>query len=378
MMKNTTHSECMRPTRVEVTLDVLADNYRLISDFVGRAKVMPVLKADAYGHGLIPCAKRLEQVGADIFGVAFLEEALQLRSAGIGKPILALGGVSGSQVATFIENDIDITASSIMKLEAIDSMAAELGKKARVHLKIDTGMERIGQHYYTSEKFLEAALRAKNCELIGVFSHFVKAEDDGRDFTELQLERFLESISFFEKRSIPMPLRHMANSGAILQYPDAHLDLVRPGLILYGVSPILREKHALAVKPALTLRSEVVYFKVVPADTGVSYEHIEKTSQQTRVVTIPAGYGDGYTRRLSGCGRVIVRGKSYPIIGRVCMDQFMVDLGPDGEAYNSDEVILIGKQGNETITVEELSALAEIDPRDLLLRLSLRAPKVYS
>jgi len=367
----------IRPTVIDIDLDALEANYRRICEIAAPAAVMPILKANAYGHGLVPCARRLESLGARAFGVAFLEEGITLRRAGIKTPILALGGISGRQIGLFLQYDIDLTASSVYKLEAIERKAEEMGKTARVHLKVDTGMERIGVHYYSAGPLLEKAIACRHCEISGIFSHFATAEDEDLSFARLQLERFLECASFFEKHSLPAPLRHMANSGAILQFPESALDLVRPGLILFGVSPA---PHLAARSPqsrVMSVRSEVVYFKVVAQGAGVSYGRAWQAPCQTRVVTIPVGYGDGYSRRLSNNGSVLIRGIRYPIAGRVCMDQFMVDIGPSGAAYNGDEVVLIGRQGGEEITVEEISMLAGTDPRDILASLNLRIPRRY-
>ncbi len=360
---------------MDVDLSALAHNYAAIKRHVGTASLMPILKADAYGHGLLACAQELESLGAEMFGVAFLEEAVSLRHYGIKTPILALGGVSGRQIARFLENNIDITASSKMKVELIDEMAGSLGARARIHLKIDTGMERIGTHHYSADALIETALAAKHCDIVGVFSHFACSETSDKTFTRLQLERFLETISLFEKRSVPMPMRHLANSGAILQHLDTHLDMVRPGLLLYGYSPTRALESVISLKRMMSVRSEVVFFKVVRQGAVVSYDSTWTATEDTRVVTIPAGYGDGYARQLSNVGHVLIGGERKPIVGNICMDQFMVDLGPDGEAYNGDEVVLLGQQGEESIDALELAERIGTDPRDVLLSLALRMPR---
>ncbi|MGI6680219.1 MAG: alanine racemase [Bdellovibrionota bacterium] len=318
----------------------------------------------------------LQALGVDFFGTAFLEEAIALRHNGITKPILMLGGFALSQISKFIEYDIDITASSVEKLEKIDECAKSLGKKARVHIKIDTGMERIGPHYYSAEKILNKSLETKNCEVVGIFSHFAKSETDVV-FTKLQLERFLEVVSFYEKHSLTCPIRHIANSGGILNFKDSYLDMVRPGAILYGIDPNEEKTKDLKIFPALSLKSEIVYFKVVKENAGISYGHTFVTKEQTRVVTIPIGYGDGFSRLLSNRASVIIRGKKYPLVGNICMDQCMANIGPNGEAYNGDEVVFIGKQGREEITVSDLANLIGTDPRDILVSLNSRIPRRY-
>ena len=366
----------LRPTVMDVNLNNLKVNFQCVQAHVGKVGIMPILKANAYGHGMIACARILEQLGVSHFGVAFLEEAIILRKAGIGTRILVLGGISGRQIDDFILNDIDITASSVSKLEAIEERAKKLHKSARIQIKIDTGMERVGTHHYSATPLLEAALRTQHSKITGILSHFATSEQKDLSFAYLQLEKFLECCSFFEKHSEPTPMRHIANSGAILQMPESYLDIVRPGLILYGVSPLPDQTLNIPLKRVLSLKSEVVYFKVVKKGAGVSYDHIWHAPKQTRIVTIPVGYGDGFPRRLSNKGSVIIRGNRYPIVGKICMDQLMVDIG-DGEAFNGDEVTLIGKQGKEEIKVEEIAEIVGTDPREILLCTNLRVPRRY-
>jgi alanine racemase len=366
----------LRPTRVEVDLDLLAHNYRVIAQHVAPALVMPILKANAYGHGLVPTAAKLERVGAPYLGVAYLEEGLRLRQQGIRVPVLVMGGIVGSQLPRFLENDLTITASSVDKLTAIDECAAWLGRRARVHLKIDTGMERIGVHWYSAETLLSAALRCAHVSVEGVFTHFANADEPDLARARLQLERFNEVLRFYEQRSLPMPLRHAANSGAILQLPASHLDMVRPGVLLYGVSPALDLALSLDVRPALRWITRVVFFKVVQADNPVSYGSTWSPRTQTRVVTLPVGYGDGYLRAMSGRAEVIVRGARVPVVGRICMDQIMVDIG-QGSAWNGDEVLLIGSDGEVAIRVEDLASWAGTIPHEILTNINTRVPRVY-
>ncbi len=261
----------LRPTHVRVDLDRLAENYRLIGGHVGHAAVMPILKANAYGHGLVPVARRLEAEGAPYLGVAYVEEGILLRRSGIRAPVLVLGGIIGSQIPLFLEHELTLTASSVDKLTAIEETAAALGRRARVHLKIDTGMERIGVHWYSALPLLEASLRCRHVDIEGVYSHFARADEPDATFTHLQLERFLEVVQFWADRSLPTPTRHMANSGGILQHPASHLDLVRPGIALYGVRPDPACAWPLPLRPALQWVSRVVYFKVVKPGNPVSY-----------------------------------------------------------------------------------------------------------
>ena len=364
-----------RPTRIVVDLDALAHNLRGIRAHVG-VPVMGIVKANAYGHGLVPVALHLQAQGIEQLGVAFLEEGVALRQAGITIPILVLGGIFGPQVARFIAQDLEITVSSLDKLRQVEAAAQALGRKAVIHLKIDTGMERIGVHSYSAAPFIEAAVASRWCVLKGIYSHLACADDPQSPMTALQLQRFLDACAHFERIGAPMPLRHLANSGGVLHFPETHLDMVRPGILLYGVQPDPASLRAVDVRPALSLVSQVVYFKVVKAGNPVSYGATWAPLADTRVVTIPIGYGDGYPRALSSRGEVLIRGRRYPIVGRICMDQFMVDLGRDS-AWNEDEVVLIGTQCEASITVESVAQLAGTISYEILTGLNQRIPRVY-
>jgi alanine racemase len=364
-----------RPTRIVVDLDALAHNLRRIRAHVG-VPVMGIVKANAYGHGLVPVALHLQAQGIEQLGVAFLEEGVALRQAGITIPILVLGGIFGPQVAQFITHDLEITVSSLDKLHQVEAAAQALGRKAVIHLKIDTGMERIGVHSYSAAPFIEAAVASQWCVLKGIYSHLACADDPQSPMTALQLERFLEACAHTTRIGAPMPLRHLANSGGVLHFPDTHLDMVRPGILLYGVLPDPASLAAVDVKPALSLVSQVVYFKVVKAGNPVSYGATWAPAMDTRVVTIPIGYGDGYPRALSSRGEVLIRSRRYQIVGRICMDQFMVDIGGDS-AWNEDEVVLIGSQGEAAIPVEALALTAGTIPYEILTGLNQRIPRVY-
>ena len=367
----------VRPTQVIVDLDALAANFAAIRARVAPAKVMPILKANAYGHGLVPVGRLMASLGADYLGVAVLEEGILLRRAGIRTPILVLGGIWGSQIPLFLKYDLTLTASSIEKLEQIEQTASAMGKTARVHLKIDTGMERIGVHDYSAEGFLETALRCRHIHVEGIFSHFANADAADLTSARLQLERFHEVLRFYERHSLPLPLRHMANSAAILQLPEATFDMVRPGIMLYGVYPSNEVRRTVAVQPALTWKTRVVYFKVTQPGRPISYGWTWAPEKQTRIVTLPVGYGDGYFRAMSNKAQVLIRQRRYPQVGRICMDQMMVNIGWE-TAYNGDEVVLIGQQGNERITVEDLAAWAGTIPYEVLTNINTRVPRVYT
>lgn len=364
-----------RPTRILVDLDRIAGNLRAIRTHVG-VPVMAIVKANAYGHGLVPVARYLQAQGVEQLGVAFPEEGVALRRAGITVPILVLGGIFGPQIGQFIAHDLQITVPSVEKLRQVEAAAESLGRRATVHLKVDTGMERIGVHAWTAGSFIEAAVASRWVDLAGIYSHLACADDADSPMTALQLERFEEACAHFPRLGVPVPCRHIANSGGILNFPQARLDMVRPGILMYGVLPAVDARPTIAVEPAMSLVSRVVYFKVVEAGHTVSYGGTWAPDADTRVVTIPIGYGDGYPRALSSRGRVLVRGREYPIVGRVCMDQFMVDIGDDS-AWNEDEVVLVGRQGDSVLRVEDVARAAGMIPYEVLVGLNERIPRLH-
>lgn len=365
----------MRATWVEVNLTRLSCNLATIRARVAPAKVMLIVKANAYGHGLVEVAKYLA-LHVDYIGVAVLEEGILLRELGVTAPIIVLGGIWGDQIPKYLHHNLTLTASSVERLEQINAAALQLGVKAKVHLKIDTGMERIGIHYYNAHILQEAALGFKNVVVEGIYSHFANADSGDLTQARLQLERFNEVLLFYEHHSLPMPVRHMANSAAVVQLPESYFDLVRPGIILYGVYPSPEVPRTLKIQPALSWKSRVVFFKVVKPRHPVSYGSTWQSDHEVRIVTVPVGYGDGYFRSMSNRAEVIIFKKKYPQVGTICMDQLMVNIEWDS-AYNGDEVILLGESDSEKITAEDLATWAGTVPYEILTNINTRVPRVY-
>jgi alanine racemase len=365
----------LRPTYAIVSLSHLVENLLAVRRHVAPARVMAILKANAYGHGVEAVARALSP-HADAFGVALVEEGIALRKLGFEKPVLVLGGIWTAQIPLFLEYGLTLTVPSLARLKDIEEAASVRKTKARIHLEIDTGMERIGVHHYNAEALLEAASLSEHVVVEGLYSHFANADADDLGDAQRQLERFQEVLRFYERRSLPPPLRHMANSAALLRMKDSHLDLVRPGLILYGVYPFASDKWPIAVNPALSWRSRVVYFKVVKAGSPVSYGSTWRSDHDVRMVTVPVGYGDGYFRTMSNKAQVLLRGQRHAQVGSICMDQMMVNI-EQGSGYNGDEVVLIGEQDGQRLTVEELAAWAGTIPYEILTAISERVPRVY-
>jgi alanine racemase len=365
----------LRPTYAVVSLSRLRLNLAAIKAHAAPAKVMAILKANAYGHGLEAVARCLAPQ-ADAFGVALVEEGIALRQLGIETPILVMGGTWTRQIPLFLEHGLTLTVPSLARLRDVEGAAAARGTRARVHLKIDTGLERIGVHYYHAEGLLEAAARSPHVEVEGIYTHFANADAPDLAHARLQLERFSEVLRFYERRSLPLPQRHVANSAALLRMPESRLDMVRPGILVYGVYPYADAPHTVEVRPALSWKSRVVYFKVVEAGSPVSYGSTWRSDHRVRIVTVPVGYGDGYFRSMSNRAQVLIGGRRHPQVGLVCMDQVMVNI-EWGEAWNGDEVVLIGEQGPERVTVEELAGWAGTVPYEILTAVSVRVPRIY-
>lgn len=364
-------SKFMRSTFLEVNLAQLGRNLEAIRARVAPASVMPMIKANAYGHGVEGVAPFLEPY-ADYFGVAVPEEGIYLRELGIKKPILVAGGILPEQIPLFAVHDLTLTGSSSKLLEIAEDVSRSTGKHIKIHLKIDTGMERVGVHEYEAETFIESTLRLRHVHVEGIYTHLANSEEPDLVHARLQLERFEEVLYIYEKRSEPHPsLRHMANSAAILQFPESFFDLVRPGLMTYGVYPD-GVAETVDIAPALTWYSQVVYSKTTRPGRPVSYGSLWEAETETRIVTIPCGYADGYFRRMTNRAEVIINGRKYPQVGRICMDQFMVNVGGD-EANIGDRVVLLG----DGISAHDLAEWMGTNEYEVLTNISARVPRVF-
>jgi alanine racemase len=377
----------MRPTHLEVNLSQLKQNLDNIRAHVAPAKVLVVLKANAYGHGVDGVAPFIAPF-ADYIGVAIAEEGIHLRKMGITTPILVMGGTLCEQLPDFFEYDLTLAASSLDLLTAANHLAESTRKRIKTHLKIDTGMERIGVREYEAEALIEKSLACSQfVEVEGIFTHFANSEvleaasllgvdgspSDSRVKASLQLERFQEVLSIYEKRSeLHPPIRHAANSGATLSLPESYFDMVRPGVLFYGVYPARDIEKTIEVKPAMTWKSQVVFSKVTQPGRSVSYGSLWQAKAESRIATIPCGYADGYFRRMTNQARVLINSKSYPQVGRICMDQFMVNAGGDNVRVG-DEVTLMGGG----IAPEELADWAGTNEYEVMTNISARVPRVF-
>jgi len=362
-----------RPTWAQIDLENLEHNFLQVKKRLDPGtKILVTVKAEAYGHGLIPVSKKLESCGVDFLGVASIDEGIALRKAGIKCPVLVLGLIFKNDFPPLFEYDLTISVCDAELSAALNNKARLLGKKANVHIKVDTGMGRIGIAHYDAYKLVQKICSFKNIKVEGIFTHFAFA-DMNKKFTSYQIDLFDKLIKRLTGAKIDIPLVHAANSMGILDYRNSHFNMVRPGLVIYGLYPKVNLKVNL--KPVLSLKTKVVFAKNVPAGSGISYGHEYVTPRPTRIVTLPIGYGDGYPRNLSNKAPVLIAGKRFRICGRICMDQVMVDVG-NTPVKIGDEAVLIGTQGKNRITVEELANLSNTIPYEIVCGLGSRIPRV--
>jgi len=368
----------IRPTRVEINLSKIGANLQQIRQHIpAHTKVMGIVKANAYGHGLTDISKYLESQGVDSLGVGFLEEGIILRNIGIKIPILVLGGVLGYQIKYFVENNLDVTVSSLELAESINSKMEMNGRRARVHLKIDTGMGRIGISPENAPALAEKIVRLSHLDLVGLYSHFATADGNDDDYLYIQLDRFDKAIDRIKKKGIEVEQIHIANSGAIINAPESCYTTVRPGIALYGILPGENCKTNMKLETAFQLKSRIVFIKEVPAGIDISYGRTYTTKKRTRIGTIPIGYGDGYSRLLSNKSSVLIKGRRFPVVGTVTMDQLMIDLDETSDIHVGDEVTLIGSDGNDAITPWEIARIMGTIPYEVLCGISARVPRYY-
>ena len=364
----------------EISLEAIGHNIREVKKRLPEGvKLLGVVKANAYGHGAVPVASYLENQ-VDYFATATIEEAVELRENGISAPILILGYVSPSQYGDLVEYDITQTIDSYAQALALEKEAARQNRKAKAHLAVDTGMTRIG-FQVTEHDADEAAKIADlpHIELEGMFTHFSCADQEDKTYCSMQMEKYDKMTALLAERGVTIPLRHICNSAGIMEFDDHRFEMVRSGIITYGIYPSEEvKKERLDLIPALSWKSHVIHVKEVGPGIGVSYGATYVTEKpMTRIPTVSAGYADGYPRALSNQGCVLIHGKKAPIIGRICMDQMMVDVTDIPDVQVEDVVTLVGTDGDETITIEEIANPAARFDYEMLCDISSRVTRVY-
>lgn len=367
--------------RVQANIDLSAIYQNVVNAkklLAPDTKLMAVVKADAYGHGAVEVAKEIDDV-ADAYGVAILEEGIELRQAGITKPILILGFTPQEQYPAMISYDIDTAVFQLDMAQKLSQTAIRMNKKAKVHIKLDTGMSRIG--FSLNEASLDEIIKISKLQGIqieGCFSHFARMDEKDKTSANKQLKAFCDFVKEIENAGVSLPIKHISNSAGITEAPEAHLDMVRDGISIYGLYPSDEvQKEKLPLIPAMEWKTKVSYVKELDAGTEVGYGGTYTTTKKTAVATIPIGYADGYPRSLSNKGHVLIHGQYAPILGRVCMDQFMVDVTDIAEVKEGDIVTLFGKDGKEQISVEEISEMAYSFNYEFVCDVGKRVPRVF-
>jgi len=373
---------CRETARATVDLDAISRNVEVLSKHAGSAAVMAVVKADGYGHGLLPSARAALNGGASWLGVAQLSEAMALRDNGVLAPLLSWLHVPGSDFAGAIAADIDLSVSALWSLAEVADAARALGRTARIHLKVDTGLGRNGAFGDDWATLLSAArpLEAEGLvRIVGVWSHFVYADEPTHPTVRRQVEQFGQAVREAERAGCDLEVRHIANSAATLTNPAAVFDMVRPGLAVYGLSPVpaLGDPQSFGLPPAMTLSADLAVTKQIPAGQGISYGHQYVTSQDTTVGLVPMGYADGIPRNATNVGPVSLGGIRHTVAGRVCMDQFVVDLGPASRAQAGDPVVLFGTGGSGEPTAQDWAEATETISYEIISRIGSRVPRLY-
>ena len=369
---------CESNTGVTINLDTYKRNLKKITDFVGPSvKVMAVVKANAYGHGMVECAQTAVESGIPMLGVAFASEGIELRNAGIESPILVMAQESADNFQCMIDNHLTVTISSYDMLFHLKEALVSKNTFCRVHIKVDTGMGRGGVRVEDALELVDHAGKIKGVVVEGVYSHFSSADERDSTFSQKQItsfRTFIESLS--NKRQLP-PITHMCNSSATLNYPSAHFNLVRIGLLSYGLFPSPVSSTKLQVEPVLSWNSTITYIKDVPKGTPVSYGRTYITKRPSRVAVVPAGYAHGYRRHLSNKGYGIVKGKKVPIIGLICMDQTVFDITDAGDVLCGDTITLLGKNGSERISAEDLATTVGTICYEIVTGITSRVPRTF-
>ena len=343
-------------TWTEVNLDAIAQNVKNIKKLIGEKKeLMAVVKGNAYGHDILEVSPVVLENGATRLAVARLEEAIFLRKAGITVPILVLGLTLKEQAEFLVSYDITPAVCEFEMIEKLSESAVQMNKITKIHLKVDTGMGRIGIFPYDVLRFIKRIKALKNVEIEGIFTHFSVADEKDKFYTEEQFRKFIEILTILEKEGIKIPIKHVGNSATLLDLPHMWLDMVRPGIAIYGLYPSKEVKKTINLIPAQQFKTKIVFIKELPLGESISYGRTYITKRRMRVASLPVGYADGYNRLLSNQGEVLVRGQRVTIIGRVCMDHCMIDVTNLTQVEIGDEVVLWGSQGEEMITVEEIA-----------------------
>ncbi len=367
-------------TWAEIDTDALAYNFNQIKKITKPStKIMAVVKADAYGHGVVEATNVLIENGVDYLAVACSDEGVQLRDHNIDVPILILGASQNEDCDTLITHSLTATVFSYDLAKVLSERATELGKIAKIHIKLDTGMSRIGFVAGVNDEELSDTIikisKLPNIEVEGIFSHFSTSDEPDSSYTQLQFNRFITVCNILEEKGLNIPIKHIANSAAIIQYPQMHLNMVRAGIILYGLYPSKDvNKEKINLKPVMTVKSQITMIKTISDKRGVSYGKTYITNQPTKIATVPIGYADGYTRLLSNKSKMAAKNQPVPVIGKICMDQCMIDVTNVNTINTGDEVVIFGA---DIVTADELADIIGTINYEVVCMISKRIPRIY-
>lgn len=368
----------MSLTVAEINLSNLIHNLGEVRRLIPRGcRILAVVKANAYGHGMVEVSRALEEAGVDMFGVAQVEEGIRLRESGIQAGILVMGGLTGDYAQDIVRWCLTPVVYTETFAGALSKAARSAGSLLPVHIKVDTGMRRIGIAPEKGLEFVEQIKKLEGLRIEGIMTHFAEADLGNREFVREQIEGFNVLCRNLERGGIAIPLRHTANSAAVIDMEESHMEMVRPGIMLYGYLPSPIFSSRVDLRPVMTLKTRIVHLKSVPPKTGISYGRTFITGRETLVATLPVGYADGFSRALSNVGQVIMRGKRAPVIGRVCMDMTMVDVTDVPGVQPGDEAILIGGEGDNRITAEDIAAWTGTIPYEVLCGIGERVQRIY-
>lgn len=369
----------LHPTQAKISLTAFRHNLNVVRSYVGNdVQIMAVVKSNAYGHGMRTIAYEAIRNGANYLGVARIDEGAQLRRDGIRHPVLVFEVPTPRQIERALLDDIELTVTSIDGAKAISVIAQQVKRRAKIHVKIDTGMGRLGFAYQNAVEGIEQISNVVALDIVGVYSHFATSDETDLTFARVQLERFKTVLAQLQTKRMEIPLQHMANSGAIISLPESRFTMVRPGIMLYGYSPRREMMVKPALQPVMSVISKISHIKQVEANTSISYNRRFFSSAKTRVATVPIGYGDGYPRALTNKTEVLIRGKRYPSVGTICMDHLMVNVGMDEGIVEGDDVVFIGASRSESISAWELAEKVGTIPYEITCNISQRVQRTYS
>jgi alanine racemase len=369
----------LHPTRAKISLSAFRHNLNVVRSYVGNdVRIMAVVKSNAYGHGMRTIAYEAMRSGASYLAVARVDEAAELRRDGIDTPILVFEIPLASQIERALLDGMDLTVASLGDAKQINAAAEALKKKANVHVKVDTGMGRLGFPYQRAAEDIEQTALLSSLNVIGVYSHFASSDETDLTYARVQLERFKTVLAHLQTKRIEIPLKHLANSGAIIALPESHFTMVRPGIMLYGYTPRKGMTTTPPLQCVMSLVSKISFIKTVEAHTSISYNRRYFTSERTRIATVPIGYGDGYSRLLTNKAHVIITGKRFPIVGTICMDHLMVDIGNDADITVGDDVMLIGCEKSERLTAWDIAEALGTIPYEVTCNISQRVQRAFT